>query len=135
MGPTFASSGHVITSDLNFLRLFPERPEGVVDIGLVTLEPGAAPRQIRDAIDAALPDDVRVLTREQFMTLERSYWTDHLPIGFIFNLGSLLGLVVGGVIVYQILYADVHRHLPEYATLKAMGYLDRDLFTIVGQRP
>ena len=133
MGPTFASSGHVITSDLNFLRLFPERPEGVVDIGLVTLEPGAAPRQIRDAIDAALPDDVRVLTREQFMTLERSYWTDHLPIGFIFNLGSLLGLVVGGVIVYQILYADVIDHLPEYATLKAMGYLDTDLFTIVGQ--
>jgi putative ABC transport system permease protein len=133
MGPTFGTSGHVITTDLNFLRLFPARPEGVVDIGLVTLEPGAAPQQVRDAIDAALPEDVRVLTRQQFLELEQRYWTDHLPIGFIFNLGSLLGLVVGGVIVYQILYADVIDHLPEYATLKAMGYLDRDLFAIVVQ--
>lgn len=133
MGPTFASSGHVITTDLNFLRLFPDRHEGVVDIGLVTLEPGVAAPLVRDAIDAALPDDVRVLTRQQFLALEQRYWTDHLPIGFIFNLGSLLGLVVGGVIVYQILYADVIDHLPEYATLKAMGYLDRDLFAIVGQ--
>lgn len=133
MGPTFGTSGHVITTDLNFLRLFPDRPEGVVDIGLVTLEPGAEPLRVRDAIDAVLPEDVRVLTREQFLALEQTYWTDHLPIGFIFNLGSLLGLIVGGVIVYQILYADVIDHLPQYATLKAMGYLDRDLFTIVGQ--
>lgn len=133
MGPTFASSGHVIATDLNFLRLFPDRSEGLVDIGLVTLEPGANPAAVRDAIDAVLPDDVRVLTREQFLALEQGYWTHHLPIGFIFNLGSLLGLVVGGVIVYQILYADVIDHLPEYATLKAMGYLDRDLFAIVGQ--
>ncbi len=133
MGPTFASSGHVIATDLNFLRLFPDRSEGLVDIGLVTLQPGANPAAVRDAIDAVLPDDVRVLTREQFLALEQGYWTHHLPIGFIFNLGSLLGLVVGGVIVYQILYADVIDHLPEYATLKAMGYLDRDLFAIVGQ--
>lgn len=133
MGPTFASSGHVVTTDLNFLRLFPDRHEGQVDIGLVTLVDGADPTRVRDAIDAVLPADVRVLTRTEFLDLERNYWTDHLPIGFIFNLGSLLGLVVGGVIVYQILYADVVDHLPEYATLKAMGYLDRDLFAIVAQ--
>ena len=133
MGPTFGTSGHVITTDLNFLRLFPDRPEGLVDIGLVSLVPGADATRVRDALDAVLPDDVRVLTRDQFLSLERRYWTDHLPIGFIFNLGSLLGLVVGGVIVYQILYADVIDHLPEYATLKAMGYLDRDLNAIVAQ--
>ena len=129
MGPTFASSGHVIATDLNFLRLFPDRSEGLVDIGLVMLQPGANPAAVRDAIDAVLPDDVRVLTREQFLAVEQAYWTHHLPIGFIFLLGSLLGLVVGAVIVYQILYTDVSDHLREYATLKAMGYLDRDLYS------
>jgi len=33
-----------------------------------------------------------------------------------------MGLVVGMVIVYQILFSDIASHLKEYATLKAMGY-------------
>jgi len=36
---------------------------------------------------------------------------------------------VGCVIVYQVLYTDVSDHLPEYATLMAMGY---QLKTLVG---
>ena len=44
-----------------------------------------------------------------------------------------MALVVGCIIVYQILYSDVTEHLPEYATLKAMGYPDRYLFKVVIQ--
>ena len=33
-----------------------------------------------------------------------------------------MGLVVGLVIVYQILFTDISNHLNEFATLKAMGY-------------
>jgi putative ABC transport system permease protein len=43
----------------------------------------------------------------------------------------LVGLLVGAVIVYQILYADVSDHLSEYATLKAIGYPDRVLSLVV----
>src|SRR5439155_28246 len=75
--------------------------------------------------------DVRVLTRQQFLDLEKSYWQRTAPVGFIFNLGTMMGLFVGAVIVYQILLSDVSDHLPEYATLKAMGYPDRRLFGIV----
>jgi putative ABC transport system permease protein len=53
---------------------------------------------------------------------ERRYWEEATPIGFIFAFGSLMGLVVGMVIVYQILFSDIANHLREYATLKAMGY-------------
>jgi putative ABC transport system permease protein len=42
-----------------------------------------------------------------------------------------MGMIVGAVIVYQILYTDVTDHLSEYATLKAMGHGDRFLFSIV----
>jgi putative ABC transport system permease protein len=35
-----------------------------------------------------------------------------------------MGFIIGAVIVYQILYTDVNEHLPEYAALKAMGYID-----------
>jgi putative ABC transport system permease protein len=44
-----------------------------------------------------------------------------------------MGFMVGIVIVYQILYTDVTDHLPEYATLKAMGYKDIYFLTVVFQ--
>lgn len=45
-----------------------------------------------------------------------------------------MGLIVGTVIVYQILYTDVADHLPEYATLKAMGYTNNYLLVLVFQQ-
>ena len=69
----------------------------------------------------ALPNDVRVLTHSQLDDAEREFWSSNTPIGFIFALGVFLGLVVGIIIVYQILYTDVLDHLPQFATLKARG--------------
>ncbi len=40
---------------------------------------------------------------------------------------------MGVVIVYEVLHADVNDHLAEYATLKAMGYSDRNLLSVVFQ--
>jgi putative ABC transport system permease protein len=45
-----------------------------------------------------------------------------------------MGLAVGGVIVYQILFADVAEHRVEYATLKAIGYTNRRLSALVLQQ-
>jgi putative ABC transport system permease protein len=38
------------------------------------------------------------------------------------------------VIFYQILYTDVQHHLPEYATLKAIGFRDGNLQSLVVQQ-
>ena len=132
LGVSFGANGNLITSDQNFLRLF-GRHEGVVDIGLIRLKPGADPGRVRDQLSAALPKDVRVLTRAKFVQLDKDYWGEHSAIGFIFALGTAMGLIVGAVIVYQILYTDVTDHLSEYATLKAMGYANSYLFSIVLQ--
>jgi putative ABC transport system permease protein len=45
-----------------------------------------------------------------------------------------MGFVIGLVITYQVLYTDVANHLPEYATLKAMGYSDLYLVGVVFQQ-
>src|SRR3989454_12725558 len=50
---------------------------------------------------------------------------------YVFTFGVIMGLVVGGIIVYQILFADISDHLAEYATLKAMGYTNRYLAALV----
>lgn len=40
------------------------------------------------------------------------------PVGTIFNFGTIMGFIVGVVVVNQVLYSDVNDHLAEYATLK-----------------
>jgi putative ABC transport system permease protein len=80
-----------------------------------------------------LPQDVSIFTKEQFIEFEKNYWRSSTAIGFIFTLGAAMGFVVGCVIVYQILYGDVSDHLPEYATLMAMGYKLTDLLGVVAR--
>ncbi len=122
VGTSFGLDGGVITSDLNFLRLLPTREKSAIDFGLIKLEPGQDAVEVQARIREAIPMDVRLLTRQEFMNLEIQYWNKTTPIGYIFAFGAVMGLIVGLIIVYQILFADVQDHLKEYATLKAMGY-------------
>jgi putative ABC transport system permease protein len=131
LGTSFGIDGTIVTSDLNFLRIFPARAPGALTIGLVRLKPGADPAAVRDAIATHLPKDVAVLTRQQYIDREVDYWASATPIGYVFTFGVVIGLVVGAIIVYQILFADISDHLPEYATLKAMGYTNRYLAGVV----
>jgi putative ABC transport system permease protein len=77
---------------------------------------------------------VLVLTKAQFVQREKDYWNGATPIGYIFAFGAIMGFVVGAIIVYQILFADVSEHLNEYATLRAMGYKNRFVSGIVLQQ-
>lgn len=132
-GASFAADGNVIASDSTFLRLFPERKPDRIEVGLITLKPGVDKEKVRSQLAAGLPNDVIVLTPEGFAQTEKDYWANGTGIGFIFGLGVGVGFIVGIVIVYQILYSDVSDHLPEYATLKAMGYTDRYLLLVLLQ--
>jgi putative ABC transport system permease protein len=131
MGTSFGIDGTVITSDLDFLRVSRERPPGLVEIGLVRLAPGASPEAVRDAIASHVPNDVLVLTKEDYIRREIAYWTKVTPIGVIFGFGVMIGFGVGAIIVSQILFSDVSDHLPEYATLKAIGYGNLYLYGVV----
>lgn len=131
LGTSFGVDGSLISSDVNLLRLTPGRPLGVVNLGLIRLRRGMDPAVAREELVAALPRDVRILTRQEFIDLEGRFWRSNTPIGFILTLGVILGLVVGCVIVYQILYTNVNDHLADFATLKAMGYTDGYLFLLV----
>jgi len=144
LGTDFAAgNGNLLMSDQNFLRYFANRgPEedqrsfATADIGLIKLAPGVSPDTMVDLLRQRLPQDVLVLPKygpEGFIQRERRYWEKNTNIGFIFSLLTAMGFVVGIILVYQILYTDVADHWSEYATLKAMGYTDRFLFTVVMQ--
>lgn len=133
IGASFAADGNVIASDSTFLKLFPERQPDKIEVGLVQLQPGTDPQLVKAQLTTMLGTDVRILTPEEFANVEKHYWESQGAIGFIFGLGVTVGFIVGIVIVYQILYTDVANHLPEYATLKAMGYGDRYLLGVLLQ--
>jgi putative ABC transport system permease protein len=167
LGSSFASDGTILTSDINFLRIFDNRRPGLINVGIIKLKQGSDPYEVISKLVAQLPgdmvsvndadpkksfqrakdqltmadikkgdittDDVRVLTMAQFVEFERGYWQKSTSIGFIFSLGTVMGFIVGVVIVYQILYTDVSDHIAEYATLKAMGYSNFYLSKVVLQ--
>ncbi len=131
IGATFGSEGNAITSETNFLRLFPNRTAGHVDVGAIFLRPGADAATVKAAIAPLLAPDVMLMTHAELVAFELRYWAEAAPIGFIFGMGVVIGLVVGCVIVYQILFSDIARHIGEYATLKAMGYSNLYLARVV----
>ena len=134
VGTSFGIDASLVTSADNFLRIFPNRPRNSIDLGLVRVAPGVDPAAVRDQMRALLPEDVVVLTRQDFITREMDYWNGATPIGFVFTFGSIIGLVVGTVIVYQILFSDVSDHLAEYATLRAIGYSNGYVSRVVVQQ-
>lgn len=131
LGASFGADGTLISSDENFLRLFPKRQVGSINLGLIYTEPGTDSAQVAVALKTYLPDDVRVLTREEFIKFEEDYWKTGSPIGFIFGLGVAMGFIVGVIIVYQVLSTDVNAHIKEYATFKAMGYHNSYLLGVI----
>lgn len=139
MGFDFGTDGSVVVSDRTFSGwvrepYYPTNPLAECDIGLVKLQPGADPDAVKRALQAKFAaGDVLVLTRDELVSREKMFWWVNTPIGFAFGAGVLLGFVVGLVICYQILASDVADHLPEYATLKAIGYTNRYLSWIVVQ--
>jgi len=133
MGPSFGASGNLVTSDLTFLKLTKNRTKGLIDVGVIQLKPDVKTESVIAALKSYLPKDVKVLSKQEYTDFEKEYWNSSSPIGFIFALGSAVGFTVGAVIVYQILYSEVSEHLPEYATLKAIGYTDNYFLIVVFQ--
>ena len=131
LGTSFGADGNLLTSTETFLDLMPQKSPGGIEVGLIRLQPGTDPDLAVARLQQRLPGDVTVLTKQGFIDFEQNYWKSSTSIGFIFTLGAAMGFVVGCVIVYQVLYTDVSDHLPEYATLMAMGYRISHLLGVV----
>ncbi|MCP9787793.1 FtsX-like permease family protein [Cyanobium sp. Maggiore-St4-Cus] len=133
LGTSFGADGNLLTSQETYLQLLPNTAPGSIEVGLIRLQAGADADAVVKRLKRDLPDDVSVLTKAGFIAFEQDYWRSSTSIGFIFTLGAAMGFVVGCVIVYQILYSDVSDHLPEYATLMAMGYRLPTLLGVVAR--
>ena len=133
LGLTFAADINLITSSSNFQTFLPELNNSDIQLGVIQLKPGVSARHVQATLQTFLEPSVQVLTIAELTAKEMNHWRRNTSFGLIFNLGVLVGLAVGAIIVYQILYSDVGDHLAEYATMKAMGYSDRFVVSIIMQ--
>ncbi len=132
LGSTLFTKGHVIMSDWNYANRHGQDSLKDISVGLLRLDPNVNPLQVQAQLRDTLPESVQVFTREELIQKEKTFWEAD-PSGIVLNFGAVMGFIVGVIVVYQVLYSDVAEHLPEYATLKAMGYSDRSLLRIVLQ--
>ena len=131
LGTGFLGLGVLLASEQNFFRLFPGRPADTVNLGLVRLKPGTDPDRVAQALRASLPGDTQVFTRPELTSYEVRYWTTRTGTGLIFGSGLIVAVVVGIMVLYQTLATQITRQLPQFATLKAIGYTNLFLNGIV----
>ncbi|PSB06214.1 ABC transporter [Pleurocapsa sp. CCALA 161] len=132
LGSTFYFDSVAVMSDWNYKQISEDADLDQVSLGVISLEAGANPQAVIKGIKQTLGKSIKVLTKAELAeaeVAEVATW----PEGKVLNFGAGIGFVVGIIIVYQVIYTDVSEHLPEYATLKAMGYKDRDLSLVVLQ--
>ena len=134
LGSTFVADSNLIGSDATALQLASRQINlGEISLGLIRVDnPSDIPR-VQNDLRALYGDEIQVLTKPQLIKQERNYWNNVSSFGVIFGFGTIMGLLVGGVVVYQVLYTDVSDHLKEYATLKAMGFSSQFILVVVIQ--
>jgi putative ABC transport system permease protein len=136
IGTDFVHDGTLMFSDRAMAYYFPSRNPGgdplqLVDLGLVQLAEGADVGKVRRTLQSLTGNRLDVLSRSQIIAREIHFWATATPIGIIFTIGTLMGLVVGVIICYQILFTEINDHMAEFATLKAMGYRNQYFFGLI----
>lgn len=154
LGTGLAANGACITNFDGFARACPWQPLDEVNFGLLKLKAGVDPeeaqRRVQELVGrdveaiqerrrssdspSSRPADVEVLTRDTVNQREEFRWVEQTPLGRIFSFGVWVALFVGVAIVYQVLSTDIANMMGEYATLKAMGYSNRYLTSVVLQQ-
>jgi len=130
LGTGFSWNGMLMSSEETYAR-FTMRPESVVNFGLIQLQSGADPVAVQSELRAVLPPDVKVFTRAEINALEQRYWLRVTSVGQFLLVAVVLAVVVGIIFVYQMMAADIRNMLPEYATVKALGYRPHYLTGVV----
>ncbi len=133
IGPTFAADGNILMSLSTFEKFWSHSSSGVTNVGVLKLREGANPDEVVTKLKKILPKSMKVFTKSEFIKSEKAYWGERTPIGFVIGASMAVAIFVGAVIVYQILYTDVSDHIPEYATLKAIGFGDSFFVWIIIQ--
>lgn len=129
LGPNFTHNGYVIMGDVNYLPII-GRPD-LISFGLLRVTPGTDLETLKTKLSSLCPEDVIIMTPDEVRKRDTHFWTTATSFGIVFGTGLVIGLVIGVMICYQILFNEITDHMPQYATLKAVGFSNAYLVGVV----
>jgi len=129
LGMRFYNDGAIIVNNQTFQNLV-RRDARQVNFGLIKVAPGADITTIKEMLRESLPRDVLIFDRETLISNEEDYFIYVLPIGIMFQIGTLIAFIIGSVILFQVLATEITNKLNEFATLKAMGFTTNNIYII-----
>lgn len=128
LGPDFMSDGTVVMSDRTFAKFWRTTSAAMpIEAAAIRLQTGQNAADVQKQLAAALPGTLKVFTKAQLVQFESDFQAKLSSAAPIFWLGALVGFVVGTLISYQIIYTELADRMPQYATLKGIGYSNRYL--------
>ena len=101
---------------------------------MLVLTPDASAIEVANTLRSRLPKSISVHTKISLLDWELKIWKEVSNIGFIFDVLTWMGFIIGIVLCYQILYADINDNAAAYATVRAMGYSSRYLSQVIVQQ-
>lgn len=144
LGTGMASNGACMTTVEGFRRACPTQPDGEVTMGLIELGDPRDAAEVKLALQALFAppatgaplagSELEVLTRDEVRAHEQRRWMEDTPFGLIFTFLVAVAIFVGVAIVYQVLSSDIANMMSEYATLKAIGYGNAYLCSVILQQ-
>ncbi|HVA51219.1 MAG TPA: ABC transporter permease [Pirellulales bacterium] len=94
---------------------------------LVKLRPGADAQAVCREINRRIPE-VDAFPSAEYARNSIDFWLTRTGLGISFGAATMLGLLVGLIIVAQTLYASVLDRLSEFGAMKAMGASERQIY-------
>ena len=135
LGSTFAADGNLIASDSTMVELAARQLNpGEISLGAIRVKYDNEVENVQTSLQKIYGDELEILSKDELIAREENYWNQTTALGVVFGFGTIMGFLVGGVIVYQVLYTDIVDHIKEYATLKAIGFSQNYLLYITFQQ-
>ncbi len=120
IGPNIKLDGYVIMGESTWVDR--RGNTGNMNMGLIRLKPGADVEAVKKKLRVILPADTILMTPEEARKREVWFTIKSTPTGAVFGIGVIIGFIIGVIICYQILFNEITDHLPQYATMKAVGF-------------
>ncbi len=125
----FTTAGFILT-DLDNARAFLRVPPSHATYMVGKFAPGADPQRVVAELQRLIPEHDVMLTR-RWHTKAKNYWETRSGFGPVILLSSVLGVLVGFLIMMLTFYISTLEKIPLYACLKALGASTTELVAML----
>jgi putative ABC transport system permease protein len=132
IGPSIKSDGYILMGD----QTWDDSKSGadLVSMGLLKVRPGTDIPALQKKLADKLQEEALVMTPEEVRRREVDFTARATPAGGVFAIGLVIGFLIGMIICYQILFNEISDNMPQYATVKAVGFSKAFLTSLVMQQ-